>query len=62
MVILVLSILYIVVYVFVSLFSVSLSVGICHFVAFFSPKKKFFTRERFLFLNAPNIENGQRPE
>lgn len=38
-VILVLSVLYIVVYVFVSLFAMSLSVGICHFVAFFSPKK-----------------------
>ena len=41
MVILVLSVLYIVVYVFVSLFSVSLSVGICHFVAFFLLKKFF---------------------
>ena len=40
-VILVLSVLYIVVYVFVSLFAMSLSVGICHFVAFFLLKKFF---------------------
>lgn len=61
MVILVLSVLYIVVYVFVSLFAMSLSVGICHFVAFFLLKKNVAC-ERFLFLNAPNRENGQGPE
>lgn len=62
MVILVLSVLYIVVYVFVSLSPMSLSVGIWHFVGFFLLKKIFVACERFLFLNAPNRENGQGPE